>query len=149
MQIKIGFTLLKMLLVVAAISILAGIVVVAINPGKQLADSRNTQRRSDITTILNAVYQYSIDNNGLPASITALAVDTPTAICQKTPPATCTGLVDLGVLYASEKYLTTIPADPRSATTDSTRYLLSRTANNRITVSAMDPENGANISATR
>ena len=60
-----AFTLLEILLVVAAISILAGIVIIAINPSKQLGDTRNAQRQSDVETLSNALYQYAIDNNGL------------------------------------------------------------------------------------
>lgn len=68
---KAGFTLLEVLLVVAALAILAGTVILAINPGEQLADTRDAKRWSDVGTILDAVYQYAIDHNGsLPAGVT-------------------------------------------------------------------------------
>ena len=139
-----GFTLIEILLVVAAIGILAGIVILAINPNKQLGDTRNAQRKADVNTILNAVYQYSIDNNGtIPAAISV----TPTAICKTG--GTCTSLIDLSVLTASEKYLTAIPFDPSTSTTNSTNYNISKSANGRITVSAPGAESGVTISVTR
>lgn len=139
-----GFTLLEILLVVAAIAILAGIVILAINPGKQLGATRNAQRYSDVNTITNAVYQYSIDNDGvLPATITV----TPTEICASG--GTCTGLVDLGVLITSQKYLTSIPNEPQKTNANGAGYVISKSANGRVTVSASFEENDAVISVTR
>ena len=139
-----GFTLIEILLVVAAIAILAGIVILAINPGKQLGDTRNAQRRADVNTILNAVYQYTIDNNGtLPTSITTSA----TEICKTG--GTCTGLIDLSVLTASEKHLTSIPIDPTGSSANGTGYRILKTGNGRIKVSAPNAENNAVIEITR
>ncbi len=141
---KKGFTLLEILLVVAAIAILAGIVIIAINPGKQLADTRNAQRRVNVNTILNAVYQYSIDNKGaLPSGITQNAVE----VCKTG--GSCAGLVDLSALTLNEVYLTAIPTDPTAASTNGTGYKILQTANGRITVSAPSAENSASISVTR
>lgn len=138
-----GFTLIEILLVVAAIAILAGIVILAINPGKQLGDTRNAQRAADVNTILNAVYQYSLDNNGsLPSSITTSQVE----VCATS---TCTGLVDLTDLTASEEYLTAIPTDPTGASGNGAGYEIQQTSNGRVTVTAPDAEEGETIEVTR
>ena len=139
-----GFTLIEVLLVVAIIAILAGIVILAINPNKQLGDTRNSQRQADVNTILNAVYQYSIDNQGnVPDTITT----TPTDICVSG--ATCTNMVDLSVLTTNGKYLVAIPKDPKTGTASDTGYQISQDANSRITVSAPGAEQSKTISATR
>lgn len=140
-----GSTLLNILLVVAAIAILTVIVILALKPGKQLTDSRNAERRSEVTSILDEVYQYSIDNNGtLPASITTTA----TEIC-RTGAASCAGLADLSVLTLNEAYLTSIPIDPSEEEGDGTGYTIMQSANGRITVAAPAAEQGATISVTR
>ncbi|MBN2854464.1 type II secretion system protein [Patescibacteria group bacterium] len=138
-----GFTLLEILLVVAAIAILAGIVILAINPAKQLGDTKNAARSADVNTILNAVYQYTIDNNGsIPATITASS----TEICSTS---TCTGLIDLSVLTENETYLTAFPIDPDGAVDENgTGYAISKSNNGRITVSSLKAQD-ATISVTK
>ncbi|MDZ7611750.1 MAG: type II secretion system protein [Candidatus Moranbacteria bacterium] len=139
-----GFTLLEILLVVAAIAILAGIVIVAINPSKQISDTQNSQRSSDVNTILNAVYQYSIDNDGdLPAAID----ETQTEIC-KTDADSCDGLIDLSALTENEEYIVSIPTDPTGSTANGTGYEISKSANGRVTVVAPNAS-GTTISVIR
>lgn len=139
-----GFTLLEVLLVVALLGILAGIVILAINPSKQIADTNNAQRRVDVNTILNAVYQYAIDNNGtIPSSITSTATD----IC--VTGGDCTGIIDLSVLTTNSEYLVSIPTDPTGSDANSAGYQISTTTGNRIVVSAPDAEEGETISVTR
>lgn len=144
MKSKKGFTLIEVLLSVAIIAILSGIVIVAVNPFKQLADARNTQRRADVTTVLNAVYQYTVDNTG---TIPAVITTTPTAVCATA--GVCTGLIDLSILTTNEKYLTALPKDPVTGTVNSTFYNISKSANGRVTVAAPSAESGATISVTR
>ncbi len=136
-----GFTLIELLLVIGIIAILASIVIVAINPTKQLGDARNAQRRSDVNTILNAVYQYAIDNNGtIPTGITTTADE----VCRTG--GTTTGCVNLSALTGS--YLVSLPNDPQATSSD-TGYSVVRDTNGRITVVAPLAENSDTISVTR
>jgi len=62
---KKGFTLIELLIVIGILSILIGAVVVAVNPIRQFAQARNSQRWTHVHSILNAVYQNIVDNQGI------------------------------------------------------------------------------------
>lgn len=152
-RLKKGFTLLEVLLVVAAIALLAGIVIIAITPNGRLGDTHNSQRRSDLNTILNVVYQYSIDNNGaipsdIPMDTTCGTSVANSEICQ-TGASDCTGYVDLGVLTTNQTYLLSLPLDPVSSVHPGTGYYISRNNNGRISVCAPGTEQSVPITVTR
>jgi len=153
-----GFTLLEMLLVVAIIAVLAGIAVVAINPGKQLATVRNTERTFNLNEIHKAMQQYFIDHYIYPAATPT----TLTEICNTGSNSTstgidCTGLIDLSPLVPT--YLTSIPIDPQGstlsfinnfipkvyATTNGTGYKVMKDSNNKIVLTAPQAELNAFI----
>jgi prepilin-type N-terminal cleavage/methylation domain-containing protein len=154
-SVKGGFTLLEILLVVGIISILAGIVILAINPTKQLGDTRNAQRRSDVLTILNAIYQYSIDAGDM-ATITddhGPLADFEAADCDETNGTDALELSDS--LATNSKYLVGIPTDPSAEDgEEEAEYYIVRDDNSgagtgRITVCAPNAENDATIEVTR
>lgn len=60
-----GFTLIEILIVIGILAILTTIVLVAVNPGRQFAQARNTQRNANIAAILNAVSNRVVDNRGV------------------------------------------------------------------------------------
>jgi type IV pilus assembly protein PilA len=154
---------------VAIIAILAGVVILAVNPAKQLANTRNAQRQENVTTILDAVYQYEIDNKGaLPSTSGNPITTTLQEVCVSSStgsnPTCPSGDVDLSNLTTNGTYLVAIPTDPSSggtctysgtnysgSTATVTGYLIEETSTTtpRITVVAPCAEQGATITVTR
>src|SRR3989344_2503582 len=103
-----GFTLVELLVVIGILAILLAIVLIAINPARQFAQARNTQRESDVNELLDAIYAYAADNNGnLPAGIDA-TVKTITSTAGATNVDLCTDLVP--------RYIADLPIDPTTGT---------------------------------
>lgn len=144
---SVGFTLIELLVVIAILAILLTITLIAINPAKQFADANNTKRRSDTLTLLNAINQYAIDNNG----------NLPTGISTLQKQIRKTGGADLCALLAP-KYISALPTDPAGQDNPisdcsrdyNTGYSVLRNAfDNRITVIAPLSENNQIIEVTR
>ena len=146
-----GFTLIELLVVIGILAVLLSIVLVAINPARQFAQANNTQRRSDVGAILNAIDQYAADNKGvLPPGVPAQG-QSATVNTTNTGATFCNAIVPT--------YIAALPRDPSTGTytdcsTYDTKYQITvstASAGNtpRITISAPQAELSVVISVTR
>jgi prepilin-type N-terminal cleavage/methylation domain-containing protein len=147
-----GFTLIELLLVIGILSVLLAIVLIAINPARQFGQANDTKRRSDITTILDAIDQYSASNSGLlPTDVTNMATNSAEMLNSTNFPTICGQLVTT--------YVSALPVDPTATGNTSpngtsgistctttpwnTSYQISKDSSNRITVSAPNAYSGS------
>jgi len=134
-----GFTLIEILVVIGIIAVLAAIVLVALNPARQFALARQSERSSNTNAVLNAIGQYIADNQGdLPTDLTAGMARTPIEGSVANLPNLCNDLVP--------EYMPALATDPKSGFDDivevdcgsyvDTLYELEVDSNNRVTVCA-------------
>lgn len=133
---KNGFTLLEILLAIALIGILSLIALVAINPSKQLAEARNTERFDDITKLNQALEDYFVTNRSYPTGINESYQD----ICLSSGGSNC---VDLNVLVPD--YLSSIPIAPNAASGTTGYTVAINPQNKQLSLEAKTPELGESI----
>lgn len=144
-----GFTLIELLVVIAILAILATVVFVALNPVKRFADARNARRFVDVNSILTAIHEYAVDNNGiLPSGIGLTEQQLGTCASGGATPCTSAAAACLNIGGTLAAYLKSVPTDP-NGTSATTYYSVVKDANNIVTVKACNTEVGTSVQVSR
>jgi len=147
-----AFSLIEILIVVTLMIILATITIIAINPAKNFRDTRNAQRSSDVSAILNAVTQYtSEEGNAIGGLGTILPCDDGLGGTQ----ASAIGTSDVNLAGVTstdalvEEYIVEIPMDPSVGDAADTGYTICTTESGRVEIAAPNAEDGKVITVKR
>ena len=161
---KNGFTLIELIIVVAIIAILAGIVVIALNPLLRFRTTRDAARNADVNQFSEAIALNALDAGGFYVwAIRNVATGTDYMISSATTSTGCsyqctnyissTGdCINLNGLI-QDGHIGQLPVAPSASSTkwDSihTGYYFTKNSNNTITVGSCESENGTEIKAVR
>lgn len=153
-----GFTLIEIVIALAAIGVLAAIVFVAINPAEKIRLAHDSRRGSEASSVLEAVYKYSVDHGGqyplhLSTTETPQVIGTRTSGCDTGCAAaglTTPICADLGQDLV-DNYIESMPIDPSGGDFDATftGYYVEFSENNKIKIGACNPEETPVIKAKR
>lgn len=148
---KEKYSILEVLVVLSAISIVVVLAFLAINPGKQGAEARNRQRRADLSYILNQVSANSRSREGISNIIPTSdqCVSFGNEIC-KIGPYDCRGYVDLSFLNPpNSEDIIQIPTDPLYISANGTGYYIVQDGTGGLTVCSPYAERSEEITFTK
>ncbi|MDO8537034.1 MAG: type II secretion system protein [bacterium] len=149
---ELGFTLVELVVTMAIVIILVVSAIAILDPVRQFAQGRNTQRKANLNVILGAIGQNLSDNKGT-FSCSSGAV--PTTTKRMASVATSTNYNIAPCLVTT--YLNSLPYDPSTSSAhwasvsdyDTGYTILQDATSGHITVSAPAAELSSTISYTR
>jgi len=153
-----GFTLIELLIVIAVMSILSTVVIVALDPAARFADARNGNRSGVVDALLSAIKLDQADNKGaylqdildltpelaFQIGTSAVGCDDVCSDESITLQAACVNLGDL----ADRGKIAEIPVDQNAegASASETRFYMIKHDNGGITIGSCGAEKGSNTS---